>query len=50
MITLTRPAYYDKYRYAQYCGLEKDDKSIISASNGDEYYEIDTAKFLDIIK
>lgn len=45
MITLTRPAYYDKYRYAQYCGLEKDDKSIISASNGDEYYEIDTAKF-----
>lgn len=45
MITLTRPAYYDEYRYAQYCGLEKDDKSIISASNGDEYYEIDTAKF-----
>lgn len=44
MITLTRPAYYDKYRYAQYCGLEKDDKSTISASNGDEYYEIDTAK------
>nr|DAT89068.1 MAG TPA: hyaluronase tail fiber protein [Caudoviricetes sp.] len=45
MITLTRPAYYDEYRYAQYCGLEKDDKSIISANNGDEYYEIDTAKF-----
>ena len=45
MITLTRPAYYDKYRYAQYCGLEKDDKSTILASNGDEYYEIDTAKF-----
>ena len=45
MITLTRPAYYDNYRYAQYCGLEKDDKSTISASNGDEYYEIDTAKF-----
>lgn len=44
MITLTRPAYYDNYRYAQYCGLEKDDKSTISASNGDEYYEIDTAK------
>lgn len=44
MITLTRPAYYDKHRYAQYCGLEKDDKSTISASNGDEYYEIDTAK------
>lgn len=45
MITLTRPAYYDNCRYAQYCGLEKDDKSTISASNGDEYYEIDTAKF-----
>lgn len=45
MITLTRPAYYDKYRYAQYCGLEKDDKSTISASNGDKYYEIDTAKY-----
>lgn len=45
MITLTRPAYYEEYRYAQYCGLEKDDKSIISANNGDEYYEIDTAKF-----
>lgn len=44
MITLTRPAYYDKHRYAQYCGLEKDDKSTILASNGDEYYEIDTAK------
>lgn len=45
MITLTRPVYYDKHRYAQYCGLEKDDKSTISANNGDEYYEIDTAKF-----
>lgn len=45
MITLTRPAYYDNYRYAQYCGLEKDDKSTILANNGDEYYEIDTAKF-----
>lgn len=45
MITLTRPAYYDNYRYAQYCGLEKDDKSTISANNGDEFYEIDTAKF-----
>ena len=44
MVTLTRPAYYNNYRYAQYCGLEKDDKSTISASNGDEYYEIDTAK------
>lgn len=45
MITLTRPAYYDKHRYAQYCGLEKDDKSTILANNGDEYYEIDTGKF-----
>lgn len=45
MITLTRPAYYDNYRYAQYCGLGKDDKSTISANNGDEFYEIDTAKF-----
>lgn len=45
MITLTRPAYYSNYRNNQYCGLEKDDKSTISANNGDEYYEIDTAKF-----
>lgn len=45
MITLTRPAYYDNYRYAQYCGLSTDNKSTISASNGDEYYEIDTTKF-----
>lgn len=44
MITLTRPAYYSNFRNNQYCGLEKDDKSTISASNGDEYYEIDTAK------
>ena len=44
MVTLTRPAYYDNYRYAQYCGLSTDNKSTISASNGDEYYEIDTAK------
>lgn len=45
MITLTRPAYYSNFRNNQYCGLEKDDKSTISASNGDEYYEIDTAKY-----
>lgn len=45
MITLTRPAYYSNFRNNQYCGLEKDDKYTISASNGDEYYEIDTAKF-----
>lgn len=45
MITLTRPAYYSNFRNNQYCGLEKDDKYTISASNGDEYYEIDTTKF-----
>ena len=44
MITLTRPAYYSNFRNNQYCGLSTDDKSTISASNGDEYYEIDTAK------
>lgn len=44
MITLIRPAYYSNFRNNQYCGLEDDDKSTISASNGDEYYEIDTAK------
>lgn len=44
MITLIRPAYYSNFRNNQYCGLEKDDKSTILASNGDEYYEIDTAK------
>ena len=44
MITLTRPAYYSNFRNNQYCGLEDDDKSSILASNGDEYYEIDTAK------
>lgn len=44
MITLTRPAYYSNFRNNQYCGLEKDDKYTILASNGDEYYEIDTAK------
>lgn len=45
MITLTRPAYYSNLRNNQYCGLSIDDKSTISANNGDEYYEIDTAKF-----
>lgn len=45
MITLTRPAYYSNFRNNQYCGLSTDNKSTISASNGDEYYEIDTAKF-----
>lgn len=45
MITLTRPAYYSNFRNNQYCGLSTDDKSTISASNGDEFYEINTAKF-----
>lgn len=45
MITLTRPAYYSNFRNNQYCGLENDDKSTILARNGDEYYEIDTAKY-----
>lgn len=44
MITLTRPAYYSNFRNNQYCGLSTDDKSTILANNGDEYYEIDTAK------
>lgn len=45
MITLTRPAYYSNFRNNQYCGLSTDDKSTISASNSDEFYEINTAKF-----
>lgn len=44
MITLTRPAYYSNFRNNQYCGLSTDDKLKIPANNGDEYYEIDTAK------
>lgn len=42
MITLTRPSYYDALRYAEYCGLSTDDKTIIDAQNGDEYYAMDT--------
>ena len=42
MITLTRPAYYSARRYNQYCGLSTDDKTVITAGNADEYYEIDT--------
>lgn len=42
MITLTRPSYYDASRYAEYCGLSTDDKTIIDAQNGDEYYAMDT--------
>lgn len=45
MITLQRPAFYDADRNAQYCGLSTDAKSSIEASNGDEFYEIDTGKF-----
>lgn len=44
MNTLIRPAYYNNYRNAQYCGLSMDDKASIEAVNGDEFYEIDTAK------
>lgn len=44
MITLERPAFYDNNRYAEYCGLSGDDKATIDAKNGDEFYEIDTAK------
>lgn len=45
MITNTRPAYYEAERFAQYCGLSTDDKATIDAKNGDEFYEIDAAKF-----
>lgn len=44
MITTQRPAYYKADRIAKYCGLSGDDKTIIVANNGDEFYEIDTAK------
>lgn len=44
MITLERPAFYDAMRYAEYCGLSTDDKTIIDANNGDSFYEIDTSK------
>ena len=44
MITLERPAFYDAMRYAEYCGLSVDDKTIIVAHNGDSFYEIDTSK------
>ena len=44
MITLERPAFYDAMRYAEYCGLSADDKTIIVAHNGDSFYEIDTSK------
>lgn len=45
MITNTRPAYYDALRYAEYCGLSTDAKATIDAKNGDQFYEIDTAKY-----
>lgn len=45
MITLERPAYYDSKRYNEYCGLSTDDKTAISAYNGDEFYEINTGKY-----
>ena len=45
MITLERPAYYDSKRYNEYCGLSTDEKTTISAYNGDEFYEINTGKY-----
>jgi hypothetical protein len=45
LITLERPAYYDSKRYNEYCGLSTDDKTIVSAYNGDEFYEINTGKY-----
>lgn len=45
MITTARPAYYDAPRYAEYCGLSTDAKATIDAKNGDQFYEIDTAKY-----
>lgn len=42
MIKVTRPAYFVGKRYAEYCGLSTDDKSVIIAENGDEFYAIDT--------
>lgn len=44
MITTQRPAYYDAGRVDQYCGLSTDNKAAIAAQNGDEFYEINTAK------
>lgn len=44
MITLERPAYYDKERYAEYDGLSTDNKATINAYNADKFYEIDTGK------
>lgn len=44
MVTLTKPAYYSVYRYAEYDGLSTDDKTTIDAYNGDKFYEIDTSK------
>lgn len=45
MITLTRPSYYDAPRFADYCGLDTDNKEIIDAVNADRFYEINTAKY-----
>lgn len=45
MITTARPAFYDALRYADYCGLSTDNKATIDANNGDQFYEIDTAKY-----
>lgn len=44
MISLERPAHFDSFRFAEYNGLSTDDKTVIDAHNGDEFYEIDTGK------
>lgn len=47
MVTLKRPGYFSAPRNAEYCGLStdnKNDKSILPAENGDEFYEMDTKK------
>ncbi len=44
MISLERPAHFNSFRFAEYNGLSTDDKTVIDAHNGDEFYEIDTGK------
>lgn len=44
MITVDRPAFYANERFTEWCGLSTDDKSNLTPSNGDEFYEIDTGK------
>lgn len=47
MVTLKRPGYFTAPRNAEYCGLStdnKNDKTVMPAENGDEFYEMDTKK------